>query len=215
VRGSDVAGRAARLAIATAAAVAVLHLLNEGLLDGRIDQFDATREANAPTWASTVTTFSAALSATLLAAVGPARRAAWLALGVAIGFLSLDDGAQVHETLGSAAASVLDVGEDTERHLQILTVLPVVGAVFLGLWWISRDMPKRLRNMVRAGLLSLGAALVVEEGVGSATHELEDRGVYWPDVLRNAAEESLELGGWGLVAAGLMGCLVAVLTAGD
>jgi hypothetical protein len=183
--------------VVAAIVVACAHVANEWVLDGDVEQFDATGEGNAPSWASTVATFAAALAAALLAAQEPQRRRrrVWLALAAAMAFLSLDDGAALHESVSD------------DSLMQIVVLLPVTGLVFVGLWRLSGD------RAVRAGLLVLVAAVAVEQAGGRVTRRLEDEGTGWPDVLRNALEESLELLGWGVIAAALCGAVTSARAA--
>jgi len=82
-------------------------------------------------------------------------------------------------------------------------------AAALLLVWSALSSPPRTRRYQLAGIGLLVAA-VLSEGLGVLTKLLEEHGIETPHRLRAGLEEGLELGGWILIAAGL----VAVLYAG-
>ena len=84
----------------------VAHLGNEFVLDNRVEGLDADVEGNSFTWASSVATFTVALTAALHAAAFERQRREFSVLaGLAVWF-SLDDVAIIHERVA------LKLGED-------------------------------------------------------------------------------------------------------
>lgn len=80
--------------------------------------------------------------------------------------------------------------------------LPLLAVCAYLIWRSSRVMPAAARASIVLGLGCLVGAFVVE-GPGVVVRRLEARGIFWPNDVRVALEEGLELGGWLLVALGL------------
>jgi hypothetical protein len=200
-----------RLALLAVLVQTTAHLVNEFLLDDRVQGLDADVEGTSFTWASSVATFTVALAAVLHAvAFERNRREFGLLAGIALWF-SLDDVAVIHER------AALELGEDVlglpdyaAVRLWLVLYLPLLLLVGLVLWRIAQESPPPTDRAVRLGLGLLVASIPVEI-VGLGTRRLAERGTDVPEVFRVALEEGLELGGWIVLAAGLTALLCSVL----
>jgi hypothetical protein len=132
-----------------------------------------------------------------------------LLLAAALAYLSLDDFIELHERLGDWVGDELGLPEAIGPRIWVIVYLPVLVAAALLLVWSALSSPPRPRRYQLAGIGLLVAA-VLSEGLGVLTKLLEEHGIETPHRLRAGLEEGLELGGWILIAAGL----VAVLYAG-
>jgi hypothetical protein len=184
------------------------HLVNEWLLDDRLSNLDAGEEANATTWASSAATFSAAYAAVLWLLAGARARAELLLLTAVVAFFSLDDIIQAHERLSEQLDVLESLPDYVRTRIWLPVYLPLLGLVGLLLWRAARDGPARAGRFVRAGLVLLVAGVALEV-IGLSTKWLARRGTVWPDDIRVGLEESTELAGWILVAAGLTAAAVA------
>ena len=198
------------LAVAGTAVQTLIHLVNLFALGDRYYHLDVSAEQTAFSWASTVATFAAACAALLLAArPDTPRRGRMLLLAAALAYLSLDDFIELHERLGDWVGDELGLPEAIGPRIWVIVYLPVLVAAALLLVWSALSSPPRPRRYQLAGIGLLVAA-VLSEGLGVLTKLLEEHGIETPHRLRAGLEEGLELGGWILIAAGL----VAVLYAG-
>jgi hypothetical protein len=195
------------LAIAAVSVQSVAHLVNEFALDGEIRNLDADAEFATFAWAGSVAIFTSALGAALFAALD--ERRPWL-YGVAavLALLSLDEIVQLHEQLALELAEGLDVPDYVGVRLWLVLYGPLLLALAAILWRVSRSLDD-LAGKALAGGVALLVAAVFLEGVGLPTKWLDDRGTGWPDVLRIAAEEAAELGGWIFVGAALLAAAFA------
>ena len=198
-----------RLAVAALALELFAHVGNEWLLDGRVANLDAGAEGNAPTWASSVLTFTAAIGVLLLVLAAPRRRLDLVALALLLAWFSLDDIIQAHERV----SGVLDVFESAPEYVRTRLWLPVYLPLFALAGYlllrVAAEAPARAARFVRIGfaLLVVGIAFEV---VGLSTKWLARRDVVWPDDIRIGLEEGIELAGWAVVATG---CVAAALAA--
>ena len=188
------------------------HLINEFLLDDRVEGLDADVEGNVFTWASSVSTFAVAVAAFLHAMAFPTRRREFGVLaGLGILF-SLDDAIQLHERVG------LEIGEDllglpdyVAVRLWLVFYLPLLLLAGALLWVVAERVWEPAGKMVRLGLFLLIASIPAEI-FGVVTRWLEENGTGAPEDLRVAVEEGLELGGWILAAVGLTTAVCVALT---
>lgn len=182
------------------AAQTVLHLLNR--LGGRVDALDVHAERTVFALASALTVACVALACLLLARSVAVHRGPARALAAMLLFLAGDEVLVVHERVGTGAASLLGLSEGWDSVLWPLLYLPLIGAVFLLLLRFAGQAPGGVGHLARRGLALLVLAVVLEvvsapastpDTVGGVVHALE-----------GAVEEAFELGGWGLVAVGLL-----------
>lgn len=189
------------LAIVGVSVQTVSHLVNEFVLDGEVRNLDADAEFATFAWAGSVAIFASALGAALVAVVDD--RAPLHLVAAVLAFLSLDEVVQIHERLALRLTEGFDLPDYVGVRLWLVLYAPLLLAVAWALWGIGRRLPDEIRRILLGGLGLLVAAVALE-GVGLATKWLGERGVEWPDVLRIAAEEAAELGGWILVATALL-----------
>jgi hypothetical protein len=180
------------------------HLANAFLFDGTVWNLDADAEGNAFTWASSAATFAAGLAAILWAAAFRPRRRAFLILAVILVFFSLDDIVQFHEHAGlEFGEDILGLPDYLAVRLWTIFYLPLLLLSGALLFDLPRVLWPRATRFVWGGLALLVGAFGVEV-VGALTRWVEERGTSWPEDIRSGIEEGLELGGWMLIASGLL-----------
>ncbi len=145
---------------------------------GVVSAFSLSEEGNVPTWYASSLLLACAIAAGSIAAQRPARHRHWWGIAIALGYVSLDETAELHENLGGhlelggvlyfdwivwAAAAVLvlaiiylpflrELRSPTRGRLILAAVIYVGGALVMELplgWWTER-----------AGEASLGYALI-------------------------------------------------------
>jgi hypothetical protein len=201
-----------RLAVFAVVVQTVAHLGNEFLLDDRVEGLDADIEGNVFTWASSVTTFTVGVAAFLHAVAFPVRRREFGALAALGIWFSLDDAIQVHERVAlELGEDVLGLPDFVAVRLWLVLYAPLLLLAGFLLWKVIQLLWEPAARTVRLGLLLLVASIPVEIA-GAGTRWLDEEGTSVPEDVRIALEEGLELGGWILVAAGLMTAFVIALT---
>jgi hypothetical protein len=173
--------------------------------DNRHWHLNADVDGNFWSWASSVSTFAAAFVVLLLLVAFPGRRIALALLFASLAFVSLDDVVGlheriVHEWLDPRLSDAFDV-DISSRVLWPVVYSPILALTAWYLWRIGRYASAR--TCVRVAVAMLATALAVE-----ALGAIIDRAGGQESHYRLAAgqvalEESLELGAWVLVAAGL------------
>jgi hypothetical protein len=196
----------ARAGVVVAAAAVltqtVAHLVNGFVFDLDIWNLRADVDANVWAWASSVAMFACAAALLLLAALRPASARLYLFLAAATAFLSADDIGQIHEEIAVVARRLYPgLGEDTSEMIWPVVYLPLLVATVVGLVRVLGRESDAARRVGFVGLPVLGVAVVVD-GVWPLFHG-DDEAISTPDLLVDALEEGLELGGWILVASAL------------
>lgn len=209
--GARAADRALRLgwvlAGSTGAILLLAHLVNHVALDDRIGELQASAEQNVWSWAASMATLVAGLSALLYAGSSRHSRRAWT-LGVLLVYFALDDYIEIHEHLGDGVSDALSLPDYVGPRLWVVLYLPLVGAVAALLWLLAAELGGRLRNGILAGAALLAAGYLLE-AAGIATKRLEDAGYELPHAFRAGLEESAELAGWIVLAAALTAAMLA------
>ena len=209
--GARAADRALRLgwvlAGSTGAILLLAHLVNHVALDDRIGELQASAEQNVWSWAASMATLVAGLSALLYAGSSRHSRRAWT-LGALLVYFALDDYIEIHEHLGDGVSDALSLPDYVGPRLWVVLYLPLVGAVAALLWLLAAELGGRLRNGILAGAALLAAGYLLE-AAGIATKRLEDAGYELPHALRAGLEESAELAGWIVLAAALTAAMLA------
>jgi hypothetical protein len=112
---------------------------------------------------------------------------------------------RIHERLGDLADRAEGLAAwEPARLLWPVVFLPVLAGLFLGLWWLARDLPPpRAGRHVRTGLVLLAVAVALEVASAALIRAGHDRGsgLYELEVL---LEEGAELAGWILIAGALL-----------
>lgn len=152
-------------------------------------------------WVSSVVTFSGALAASVLAAVGP-ERGPKLALAAILALFSFDEGVRLHERLAAHVDSLIP-WEEAGRAAGMLVLLPLMAVAFVVLWRLSGGEAGRVRGQIRLGLGLLVTATLLEAVVSTLIRHGGWRGTDLPMVLEVVIEEGAELGGWILIVTGV------------
>lgn len=163
-----------------------------------VDRFDIDKEANIPTWFSTIFLFSVAETSFLIyrlnVRLSPKRsfhRVFWLIFAGMYCFLSIDEAAVIHEII-----------DQTTSVKWVVVYAPVVGSFFLlcaYYFLVLRKDERVLRNWVIGGLLIYGLGGIGAEWVAYSI-ELK----YALRMIEYVVEEGFEMTGTVMV---LMGCL--------
>ncbi len=192
------------LAVAGAAAVTASAVINVHFFGGRVDHLDANLEGNAFTWASSVATFTAALSALALASCRPSARRRLASLAGILAFFSLDDVVGIHEALGREVAwEVLGLPKIFLLVVWPALYLPLVASAFLLLWSVARGpVPPAVRRSLQLGLVLLVVAFATEP-LQTLVFAFDHPLLAWPRVLVLAFEEGTELAACLLIASAL------------
>lgn len=192
------------LTAGVAVGVVVLHLVGVFLLDRRLELVLADQERNLITWLSSSAAVAVAVGALVALVLRASHRPALAVVAAGSAFLSFDEAIELHERLGPELAELLGASEATGDRLQLVTIAPVLGAVFLGAGLLALRAPPDVRRLLVAGLVALVGAVAIEQVLGGLTNALEASGPDWPDVLRVALEEAAEVTGWLLLATGIL-----------
>lgn len=204
----------AGFAIASLAFVAqsAAHFAYVFLFDARVGQLNLDAENNAFAWASSVTTFVAAL---LAVAVAYLWHRVWLLLVAAVlAVFSLDDAVQLHEELGEWANGKLGLPDELARVIWPALFFPLLAFVFVALWRLANRAAKPVRVTIRLALGLLVLAIVAEASA-AAWYGTGGEAETFVGALEIAIEESAELAGWILVATGLAATAFAWIHAID
>ncbi|MCR2793864.1 hypothetical protein NQ156_12390 [Microbacterium sp. zg.Y625] len=203
---------------ATTAALSALHIAGHGAAlfgilnyEGRVvGAFDMDSETSIPTWFNMMLLLgiSVTLGAIARATAMRRERRMWAILAVTFLFLSLDEGAALHESLMFATRNLLGI---TGGPLWYAWVIPVGIALLIAAPFVVGfvlRLPARTRGlMILAAALFLGGAIGIEVVSATAGAEVESflRDEYDPVVWTLAAfEETLELAGLTVMAAAVI-----------
>ncbi len=194
---SKLIGIAFRIAVVAAVAQGCIHYFNGFVLDFRIQMFKPDEDGGVFTWASSMATAMAGLGLLLVASQVKARSRVLILLSMGLFFFSLDDTVAFHERIPSL--SFIPV-EDSARIVWVVSSMPLLAAVFVGLLAFAWRAPEALRKAVIWGLGGLVIAIFLEftSPVLFALGSAEGKWLYELEVV---AEEGLELASWILIAA--------------
>lgn len=196
---NQVASAGIYLTLTAVAIQTVLHVLNVAL-SADIRTIDVNAEYSLFAWLASVEIFAAALACGLLAVSGLGRKAFLLTLAGLIAFLSLDEALVIHERIATRVVALLDVSPSWDSVIWPVLYLPLLATVLILLVLESRRGPRLTSLLVLAGLGCLAAAVAAE--LVSFPYSTDEGGI--PHAIEGAVEEALELGGWGLIATGLL-----------
>lgn len=177
----------------------VWHGWLDGISGGKaaklIQMFNLEREANVPTWFSSVLLLACSALTFRTAGLSPERpfRRHWAALSLVFLYLSADETAQIHETLNPFLRAAMGrIGIGVPWDLVSLLLVAVVGVAFWRFLW---HLPPRVRwvSVASAVLFVLGGAGI--EVVGLTFFPNSYHGGTLAAAMVAAFEESLEMGG--------------------
>jgi hypothetical protein len=160
-----------------------------------IDLFSVNAEETIPTWYATLLLFAASV---LVALIAVAKRASqdhfrhyWSALALIFLYLSMDEGAVIHEIVADALQTNLNLTGFFAFGWQIVAIplLIVVGLLFLR---FVVSLPRQIRNrFVVSGIIYISGAIVVE-GI-SANQWYMDGGISFHYLAIATIEELCEM----------------------
>jgi len=134
----------------------------DNLLVLALDLFSVNAEETIPTWYATLLLFGAAVLLALIGRAHSTDRRYWLGLAVIFLYLSVDEGAVIHEML----TDPLQAAFDTSGYLEFAWLIAAIPLVLLvGLLYLRfvLRLPGRTRSLfIVAGGLYIGGAVVVE-----------------------------------------------------
>ena len=188
--------------------------------------FDMTREETIPNWYASILLFCIALTCVLTYAIQRLRverheAAPWLFFGGFFAFLSMDDGAKIHERLGSFFRELAEEGDGMFTIFQPLLeaastyswqifVLPVFlfCAFFILLWGFNNISVRETHRWIILGGFFIAIALGLDYFEGLVDNEvvdLEGRALsaYAIEHYQRVAEEFLEMTGFVCILHGL------------
>ena len=199
------------LAIAAVALQTVVDLFDFWALDRDVELLLADADLGVFSWASVAATSVVAVGALLLSTVdGRRRRLLWFVAATSA-YLSLDDQIGLHERLGDIADRAEGFAAwEPARLLWPALYLPLLAALFLGIWRLAGGLPRRPVRFVTVGLALLAAAVVLEVLSAAVIRAGFDRGSVLYE-LEAVLEEGTELGGWILIAGAFLTAFVLAL----
>jgi hypothetical protein len=186
------------LAVLAVAVQTTAHLVNELVLGGRHDQLAAAADGNAFGRANTLAIALSALLAAVAAFSGAGIRPRRIVLSASLAFLAVDDAMGLHDRIRALPGTTAAAAAAAFAAVLALVLVLLSGE--------ARRTHVAARRLLMVGLLALVAGVVVrligafvtlEGAVGGTTKAV---GV--------AVEQGLDLGGWILVAAGLLAALL-------
>jgi hypothetical protein len=212
-RRHDIVAAGVLLTVAAVAVQTALYLADVYVLDRRVGTFDVDGEGGLSAWAASVTTFSTALLALLLALVQSARRVHLFVLAAAAAFLSFDEVVIVHERIGLKVTEALDLSNTYLRIAWPIVYLPLLATVAAILFQLARTNTDPVRSLLGIGLALLACAVGLEIG-GLALDLIPTlTETSWLYSMEIALEEGAELAGWILITTGVAVLLLAPDTA--
>lgn len=156
-----------------------------------VELLSLSYEQNLPTWAATCLLFACGVSLARVAVRARATRAPfarrWWALAGAFFYLSLDEMAELHESLAGAGGGVLHF----DWVIPGAVIVALLAAVYAPL--VRALPPVTRRRFVVAAVLYVGGALVMELPLGWWVERAGEDNLGY--ALIDAVEELLELGG--------------------
>lgn len=178
----------------------VVHLVNYGFIHSVRLNVNSEHTPFSATQALVIA--AAAVGAVLAVRGGGLRPARGWTLGVLLAFLAVDEYFVVHERIGVGTTRLLGLSDDWDSVVWPIVYLPLLLAVVVLLVDASRHSPRVPGRLVLLGIASLGAAVVLE--IASAPFSTAETAGGVVHAVEGAFEEAAELGGWGLIAIGLL-----------
>jgi hypothetical protein len=179
----------------------VVHLLNYGFVHSLRLNVNSEHTPFSATQALVIA--AAAVGAVLAARSGGSLRPArgWV-LGLLLAFLAVDEYFVVHEQIGVGTTQLLGLSDDWDSVVWPIVYLPLLAAVLVLLVDASRHSPRVPGRLLLLGIACLGAAVVLE--IASAPFSTAESAGGVVHAVEGAFEEAAELGGWGMIAIGLL-----------
>lgn len=192
-------GAVALLSVAGLGSELLYRTAPSGLADATVQRLSLSYEGNVPTWAASSLLLVCALVAGSIAGLPTsARPRSWIAVALAFGYASLDEMAQLHESLGGWVETGGVLYFDWVISAAILLV-----ALALAFWPWLRSLPLATqRRMVLAAALYFGGAVAMELPLGWWTDRAGSDSLGY--ALIDWVEETMEMCGTLLMLRALM-----------
>jgi len=179
--------------------VEVLHARSPNeVVDALLPKLSLSYEANLPTWVSSSLLLVCALVAAEIAHARPPWHRHWWGITAILGWMSLDEAAEIHEHLGGVIGTVGILYFDW-----VIPATAVVLALALLYMPFVRALEPRTRNrLLVAAAVYIGGALVMELPLGYWTEQHGSEGLTYG--LIDWVEETMEMLGAGLALVALV-----------
>lgn len=169
------------------------------LADALLPRLSLSFEGNLSTWfASSLLLVCALVAGSIAGLPTSSRRGSWILVTVAFGWASLDEAAELHESLGGIF--------ETRGALYfdwVISAAVVLLALAIALWPWLRELPSATRRrMLLAGLVYFGGAVAMELPLGWWTDRAGTSGLGY--ALIDWVEETMELCGAVLMLRALL-----------
>lgn len=199
------------LAVAAVALQTVVDLFDFWALGRDVELLLADSDLGVFSWASVAATSVVAVGGLLLLTVdGRRSRLLWFVAATAA-YFSLDDQVGLHERMGDIADRAEGLAAwEPARLLWPALYLPLLVALFLGIWRLAGGFSRRPARFVTVGLALLAAAVVLEVFSAAVIRAGFDRGSVLYE-LETVLEEGAELAGWILIAGAFLTAFVLAL----
>lgn len=192
-------GAVALLSVAGLGSELLVRAAPSGLTDATVQRLSLSYEGNVPTWAASSLLLVCALVAGSIAALPTsARPRSWIAVALAFGYASLDEMAQLHESLGGW----VETGGVLYFDWVISAAILLVALAFAFWPWLRSLPPATRRRMVLAALLYFGGAVAMELPLGWWTDRAGSDSLGY--ALIDWVEETMEMCGTLLMLRALM-----------
>lgn len=164
--------------------------------DTLIGRFDVDNEISIPTWWSQTVLLVIAILGFMAYKVGGSRW--WLAFSSLFIFLSVDEGAMLHEAFITKFREYTTDGSATglANHLWLIPVAIVFIILLIPFIKFLRTLPKRSLKLLVAGMGLLFFGAIVYETIGLLSFNSAD---FWYKGINVAIEEAFEMFGASLV----------------
>lgn len=155
-------------------------------------------EISLPTWYSQITIFVAAI---LLAAVGAikkrqkARTIGWNSLAVVFVYLSVDEGASLHELLVQPTRDYLNIQGGFLLSAWVVPFMALVALFIVVYIWFWIKLPRRTRLLTAIAAITFVGGAMGMEMIGAEVYTRTDGIFSYESVVHAAIEETLEMAG--------------------
>jgi hypothetical protein len=181
--------------------------------------FNTTREDGLASWFAVSQTLVVALVAWVIFAVATRRgdatprRAGWLVVALFFSYICLDDGAAVHERIGTAfdQRNPVDGYPSYPWQLLFLPLFTLVGGFLLGFLWVELRRPvDRAKVVLAIGCFVVAVAFDFVEGMDQGYQRLVAETGWRADTVRHfskSIEEIVEMLGMSIFLVTFLGYL--------
>jgi hypothetical protein len=175
------------------------HAAPSTMSEALLPRLSLSFESNVPTWFASSVLLVCAIAAGSIAGLPTSlQRRSWWVVTLAFGWASLDEAAELHESLGG----MFETGGALYFDW-VISAAVVLLALAIALWPWLRDLPRATRRrMILAGLVYFGGALVMELPLGWWTERAGQDSLGYAMI--DWVEETLELGGAVLMLRALL-----------